>query len=223
MRLPTTTSPHDAGPGGLYHRWPVLHLAIGLLVIATAALTWPWAREHPRWLWFLILPVSALTLHQWEEFAMPGGFIPWFNRQFYRSRNPGFPLSRKLAAANHMPLLVLLPLLALLGWYWPFVGLGTLYGLMADGLFHLAAAAAAGRYVPGVVTGVLLYLPLGFSATHRFVSSGEVSLAGFLVAAFGGVLVLHTFLFLPTHLLARREAARRRMPLGDLGTGRMAG
>jgi Protein of unknown function with HXXEE motif len=219
MRLPMTTPRHDAGSRGLYHRWPWIHLAIGVLIVAATALTWPWAREHPRWLWFLLLPVPILTLHQWEEFVLPGGFVPWFNQRFYQSRNPDFPLSRKLAAANHMPLLILLPVLAWLGSYWPFVGLGTLYGLMADGMFHLAAAAAAGRYVPGLVTGVLLYLPLGFAATHRFVSAGEVSLAGFLVAAFGGVLVLNTFLFLPTHLLARREAARGRMPLGDLGTG----
>jgi hypothetical protein len=212
MHLPTFASLDDAGPGGLYDRWPWIHLVIGVLVIASAALTWPWAGEHPRWLWFLVLPVSILTLHQWEEFGVPGGFVPWFNRQVYRSRNPDFPLSRKLAAANHMSLLILLPLLAVLGSRWPFVGLGTLYGLMADGMFHLTSAAAAGRYVPGVITGALLYLPLGIIGTHRFVSSGEVSLAGLLLAASGGVLTLTVFLFLPTHYLAKRHPTRLEAP-----------
>lgn len=205
MSQPTDQPGDDAGPGRLYDRWPWLHLAIAVLMLAAAALAWPWAREHPRWLWFLFLPIPVLALHQWEEFVLPGGYLPWFNGQVYRSRNPYFPLSKKLAALNHMPLMVLFPLLALLGSLWPFVGLGGLYGLMADGLFHIAATAAAGRYVPGTVTALLLYLPLGFSATHHFVSAGEVSLGGFLLAAFGGVLVLNAFVFLPTRQLANRR------------------
>jgi hypothetical protein len=63
----------------------------------------------------------------------------------------------------------------------------------------------------------VLYLPLGFSATHYFVRTGEVSLAGLLVSGFAAVLILNALVFLPPRVLARRhplmlEAAPRVAP-----------
>jgi len=217
MRIWTADACADAGPGRLYDRWPWLHLALAGLLVGGAAVTWPWALEHPRWLWFFFLAIPVLVLHQFEEFVLPGGFTPWFNTHLFRSGNPYFPLHKQQAALNHLPLLILFPILAVLGSRWPFVGLGGLLGLFADGVLHVTAVAATGRYAPGAVTAVVLYLPLGFSATHYFVRTGEVSLAGLLVSGFAAVLILNALVFLPPRVLARRhplmlEAAPRVAP-----------
>lgn len=213
MREWTAAACAASGPARLYDRWPWIHLAIAGVLGAVALVTLEWVREHPRWLWFLFLAVPALVLHQFEEYVLPGGYAPWFNAHVYRSRNPHFPLHKQQVALNHLPLMVLFPLLALAGSRWPFFGLGGLYGLMADAMFHVAATAAGGRYAPGTVTGLVLYLPLGLGATPYFVRVGDVTVTGLLVAAFGGVLVLSALLFLPTGWLARRHPALLADPL----------
>lgn len=196
----------QAGPLGLYQRWPWIHLLIGAIVVAVAAANWPWVQEHPRWLWFFVLPIPILALHEWEEFVFPGGFLPWFNQHIWRSPDPLAPFTRQLATINHMPLVLLYPLLAVLGAHWPWIGLSGLYGLLADCTFHVSATGVARRYSPGTVTALVLYLPLGFSATRYFVAAGDVNLAGLLASAYLGVIVFNLFLFLPPHLLAKSHA-----------------
>ena len=191
-----------AGPARLYDRWPWIHLGVVVLMGAAAAATWPWVLENPRWLWFFFLAVPALVLHELEEFVLPGDYHAWFNRHFYGSANPFFPMTKLQATMNHMPLLPLFLLLGVLGSRWPFVGMGGLYGLLADGVLHITATASGRRYSPGVVTSLLLYLPLALAGTHHFVATGEISTAGLIAAGFGGVVVFSVVAFLPTNRMA---------------------
>ena len=206
MVMPPTPVRLESGPLGLYRYWPWIHLVIGGAILTAAAANWQWVVEHPRWLWFFVLPIPILALHEWEEFVFPGGFLEWFNRDICRSPDSRFPFTSQLATINHMPLMLLYPLLAALGTRWPWIGLSGLYGLLADCTFHVSGIGVSKRYSPGTVTALLLYVPLAFSATHYFVGAGEVPLAGLLASAFLGVIVFNLFLFLPPHLLAKSHA-----------------
>jgi Protein of unknown function with HXXEE motif len=187
----------NSGPFGLYDRWPYVHVAIGVIVVAGAAITWPLAATHPRWLWFLVLTLPVLIVHQFEESAFPGGFLRWFNLYIWLSPDPERPLSKKQLAMNHMPLMLLYPAAALAGTRWPWFGLAGIYALVADALFHLSGTGITRRYSPGVVTGVLLYIPLGTFATWYLVAGGDVSPAGLLAAALLGSISLNFFQFAP--------------------------
>lgn len=201
-----------SGPLGLYDRWPWLHVLLAAILLAALAATWPWGREHPRWLWFVFLAIPVLVLHEFEEYVLPGGFVQWFNTRLFGSRNPEFPLDRRLAAASQMPLMILFPVLAVLGSRWPWVGLGGLIGLGLDGLFHATATAVYGRYSPGTVTGLLLYQPLAFGGTYYFVSTGQVTAAGLLGAVFGAIVVYNVVVFVPPRLMANRRPERLEGP-----------
>lgn len=197
MREEAIATADESGPLRLYESWPWIHLLIAGAVVAAAAATWPWALENPRWLWFLVLAIPVVALHEWEEFVFPGGFSRWYNTYICRSTNPAYPFTAGQAAASHMPLMVLYPLLAVLGARWPWIGLMGLYALLADAIFHIMATAAIRRYSPGTVTSLLLYVPLGVGATHYFVAAGEVTPTELMLAFFAGVLGLNVFLFLP--------------------------
>jgi hypothetical protein len=108
---------------------------------------------------FLWLPFLAIAAHLFEEFVWPGGFPQW-----YRTYPPGYTATvtaRFLLLVNAVFVgLALLP--PLLGTtprgfaYWAVVA--AIAG--ANGVFHLRATMRTGSYSPGVVTGLVLYLPL---------------------------------------------------------------
>jgi hypothetical protein len=65
------------------------------------------------------------------------------------------------------------------------LGLSVAGLLFVNGCLHLGGTIRARRYVPGVASGVLLYMPLALYAFGLSISSGLVSLRE---AAFAGVL-----------------------------------
>jgi hypothetical protein len=105
------------------------------------------------------LPLFAASLHIIEEFVWPGGFAAW-----YRAYLPDIAASvsnRFLFWINTALLFACLsagvdgpsP-------YGAAIFLTVTALLFANGIFHLVATIQGRRYSPGVVTGVVLYLPL---------------------------------------------------------------
>ncbi len=121
------------------------------------------------------LPLLASLLHMIEEFVVPGGFLVWHRR--YRPE-----LAVSITARNAFVLnALLLAAGLLLGWMGPNSSRGlslwlTLAALLAgNAVFHLLGALALRRYSPGMVTGVLLYLPLCLWGYGHFVGAGLAS------------------------------------------------
>ncbi|HEX2781049.1 MAG TPA: HXXEE domain-containing protein, partial [Gemmatimonadaceae bacterium] len=108
---------------------------------------------------FLWLPIAAVAAHLVEEFVWPGGFAEW-----YRHYPPGATTavsSGFLVIVNAVfVLLALLP--PLLGpsprGFAIWMVVAAVAG--ANAVFHLYAVRRTRAYSPGVVTGVLFYLPL---------------------------------------------------------------
>ncbi|HEY1583425.1 MAG TPA: HXXEE domain-containing protein [Chthoniobacterales bacterium] len=121
------------------------------------------------------LPFCFAALHIFEEFAWPGGFAAWYTA--YRPYVAGSLTTRFLILGNALLLVVTF----LLGWMGPSWSRGLSLWLIlaallaANGLFHLRGVIALRRYSPGVVSGVLLYLPLCVWGYWHFIASGEAS------------------------------------------------
>jgi hypothetical protein len=123
---------------------------------------------------FLSLPLLAIAAHLVEEFVWPGGFARW-----YRSYPPGSTVvvtTRLLVIVNVvfvalavLPLVLRAPALAL--GYWLVVA--AIAG--ANGLFHLRATLQTRTYSPGVVTGVILYIPLALVGGAHLLRAGLVA------------------------------------------------
>jgi hypothetical protein len=107
--------------------------------------------------WPLLLPCAYL-LHLAEEWWGGEGFVSWTARALGREVSPSrflllngvvWPLFAVLtAAALRRPALAWFP-----------TAFSTI--VVVNGVLHMLGSLAGGSYSPGVVTGTLLYLPLG--------------------------------------------------------------
>lgn len=108
-----------------------------------------------------VLVFPALVLHQAEEYIWPGGFAAWINRDvFGRAPSEGL-FTRRLALIINVPLAWPLALLA--SWHganWIALTLPLCGILFVNSWFHSVLAITKLRYNPGVVTSVLVILPL---------------------------------------------------------------
>ena len=130
------------------------------------------------------LPLLASVAHMTEEFVWPGGFIPWYRRyrpKIAASVTPSFLFklnAAQVGAATAAGLVGMSPRGAA---FWL-----TLVALLGgNGLFHVIATVRGRQYSPGVVTGVLLYVPLAvigytYVLRHHLASGGSAIVAAAL-------------------------------------------
>src|SRR4029077_13703917 len=104
-------------------------------------------------------PLCAATLHIFEEFVWPGGFAAWYRR--YKPERAKSITARFLVIINVLFLILcydagaarLRPFGAAL-WL-------TVAALLAgNAVWHLIGAVKTRSYSPGLVSGLLLYIPL---------------------------------------------------------------
>ena len=128
----------------------------------------------------LLLAPPIFIVHFLEESP---GFVGWFNAHVARGITPGLFWAVNLTALFITLAFVAfewlsrtpLSLAAALAW------LGFLF--FANALFHAAGAFVDRRYVPGLVTAVLLYLPYYVWLCVRALKSRRVTAAALLTAA----------------------------------------
>ena len=135
------------------------------------------------WVFTAFLIVSIL--HMGEEYLYPGGFM-----DFTKRLNPGIAeyITIRFAVIINA-LQIVLCLVALAVWKTALVFAMSVAGLLFfNGLVHLAAGIRTKGYVPGVGTGVLLYLPISLYAYVSFCMLGQLSLAGVIASALLGIL-----------------------------------
>jgi hypothetical protein len=110
-------------------------------------------------LWSLLIPATCLV-HIVEEYA--GGFPERFAEQLSLSG----PANATFLLANGFFWLLMLGAAGLAtrrtGWAWALPCLGTIIALNA--VLHLSGALLTGSYSPGIVSGLLLWFPLGIAA-----------------------------------------------------------
>jgi Protein of unknown function with HXXEE motif len=128
--------------------------------------------------------VGAAMLHVFEEYFYPGGFP-----DFMKGSAPAFApfITDGFAILINGLFLVLCILGAILGSSALVFSLSIASLLVFNGLTHLAGSLRARRYAPGIVTGLLLYLPLGITAYALFLRSGQLSVSQALLSGVLGI------------------------------------
>ncbi|HKI87011.1 MAG TPA: HXXEE domain-containing protein, partial [Thermoanaerobaculia bacterium] len=127
------------------------------------------------------LPLAAIVAHIFEEFVWPGGFAAW-----YRGYRPEIASSIRPKFLFWVNAALVFAGLSVgfdgPSWIGPpfFIALTTL--LAANALFHLRAVLKTRIYSPGVVTGVLLYIPLALFGYWYMPQARHTSLLTVLIA-----------------------------------------
>jgi hypothetical protein len=151
------------------------------------------------WLWWA--PLAAAGLHITEEFALPGGFGEWDRAYRPTIRKSITP---QLHLAVNLLLIFLCFSVGLAGAGPEGVAVGSvrfrsaipsrlsaaswvaLAGLLgANAVFHALGTIRTRRYSPGLITGVLVYVPLAAFGVWHFIHIGRLS----MVAASAWVIV----------------------------------
>jgi hypothetical protein len=129
-----------------------------------------YAGEAMSWISYGFL--LAAILHLLEEFVYPGGFIA-----FMKKMAPPFApfVTPTFAIVINGLFLLLCVMAALIGRSAPVFVLSIAALLGINGMTHTLGAIRARRYVPGLLTGVLLYLPLPVLAYYLYIGSGQLS------------------------------------------------
>ena len=134
--------------------------------------------------WIFQAFVGAAVLHVLEEYLYPGGFP-----DFMKKSSPVFVpfVTTTFAILINGLFLVLCILGALFGASLPVFGLSIGSLLIFNGLTHLGGSLRARRYAPGMISGLLLYIPLGIAAYILFLRSSQLSVLEALLSVFLGI------------------------------------
>ena len=160
-------------------------------------------------------PLAAATLHIVEEFGFPGGFAAW--DRVYRSAYRASITSRLHLVMNAMLILACVAVGSagptphgVAAWL-------TLAALLAsNAVFHLVGTIKTRSYSPGLVTGLLLYVPMAVVGYAHFLRTHEASTqTACAAAAIGGSYHLWSAM---AHARRARRAARL-VALGILAIG----
>jgi hypothetical protein len=138
----------------------------------------------------LLLP-AAIMLHVTEEFLFPGGFIEWYQELIpskAKGTRPGYLvwINTLMIGVCVIPVALGVSTRGVNIWYC----VAAIAGINA--IFHIIGVFRLKKYSPGVVTGVLLYLPLFAIGSYTLLSSGEISW-GRAAVMFGVAVGYHVF------------------------------
>ncbi|ATC65011.1 hypothetical protein CMV30_14130 [Nibricoccus aquaticus] len=125
-------------------------------------------------------PAVCFGLHIIEELFWPGGFREWYH--LYRPQVAGAPMSYYYKAnACYFAAVLTVPLGRHSAYATLFVAGVLFYNLIFT---HILGAFKTRRYSPGIVTGLLLYVPLFVTSYGYFLAKHVVSIPAALACAF---------------------------------------
>ena len=156
--------------------------------------------------WLFAAPLFAVSIHIFEEFVFPGGFPQWYAE--YRPEIATSLTMRMLLLINAL-LVTICACLAIAdpnsSNAMPWMIVASI--LFWNAIFHARATFRTQRYSPGLISGLLLYIPLSFFGYFQLVRDGLTSVE----AAAGSFVLGSTYhiISLANHKRRARKAAQR--------------
>lgn len=185
--------------------WP--WIGLGLAVILLLGLTFGDMRGDrtvPRtrdMVWLAWAATAAYLLHQFEEHGIDAAGVPYAFRgalcmRFGFVNATACPIPESFITAVNIPAVWIAgPIAALLGRRWPAIALSYFSVPAVNAFAHIGPALAAGDYNPGLLTAVLLFLPLSLWTLRIALRRPDLGWR-IVTATIGGGIVIHAVLIL---------------------------
>jgi len=152
-------------------------------------------RTHQKWFDPILLAPIVFVCHFLEEAPT---FVPWFNAHVARGITQGMFWRVNLTALMITLIVVVVEWSSRSGASQAVVVVWFGFLMFANAVFHIIGAIVDGRYVPGVITAVVLYLPYFSVLSVSVVKHKRLSVpASILAAIIGGLpMAAHGYLIL---------------------------
>jgi len=174
----------------IYKNWPK---STGFVSMILFAILFIWLFIDPYlniYIWFFWLHLPILMVHQFEEYIFPGGFQNIVNIEFFKTSNPNFPLSNRLAFILNIGLWLLFILAAIVEFNAIWLPLITLIFNLGNGLGHGIFAPLKQRcYNPGFFSGLFLIIPFTTLFLLNLIIENLVSVNDIIVSLIIGTLL----------------------------------
>ena len=151
--------------------------------------------------WLTWAATAAYLLHQFEEHGIDARGAPYAFRgvvcmRFGFEDATACPIPESFIAAVNIPVVWLAgPIAALLGRRYPAIALGYFSVPTVNAFAHIGPALAAGDYNPGLLTAVLLFLPLSFWALRIALRAPELGWRIVASTIIGGIMLHAVLIF----------------------------
>ena len=143
----------------------------------------------------IILAPFIFTGHFLEESP---GFVSWFNAHVSMGITSGLFWSVNITALVITVIVTLVELFAPSSASASLVILWFSFLMLANALFHITGAIVDKRYMPGLVTAIVLYLPYYFFVASRLLKTGRLKIGWLIVLALLGsaLMLIHGYLII---------------------------
>lgn len=190
---------------GFSHHWPWIGLGFAVMLLLGLIIgDMRGDRALPRtrdMVWLAWAATAAYLVHQFEEHGIDARGAPYAFRGALCARF-GFTGAAAclipesfITAVNISVAWFAGPIAALLGRRWPAIALSYFSVPVINAFAHIAPALAAGSYNPGLLTAVLLFVPLSLWALGGALRRPDLGWRMAVVTIVGGI-VVHAVLIL---------------------------
>lgn len=187
------------------HLWPWMGLGLAaMLLLGLTIGDMRGDRAAPRtrdMVWLAWAATAAYLLHQFEEHGIDARGAPYALRgalctRFGFTGAAACPIPESFITAVNIPVVWLAaPIAALLGRRWPAIALSYFSAPTINAFAHIGPALATGNYNPGLLTAVLLFLPLSLWALWIALRRPDLGWRMLATTIVGGI-ALHAVLIL---------------------------
>lgn len=165
---------------------------IGLVVVAAIGLAL-WLGDFSYVSFLLWLSFASLCLHQFEEYRYPGYFPGMVNKVLYTSSQPDrFPLNSNTSLIVNVAIgWSIYCLAALFGEHAIWLGIASILVSLANIIAHSLLFNLRGRtlYNPGMLTSLLLFLPITLLFFWHVLQAGLASWSDWLIGIVLGMIL----------------------------------
>lgn len=167
----------------IYKHWSNVGGLIALAIITTILLSGQALSSIQSLTW---IHFALLLLHQFEEYSFPGNFKEFYNTNIW-NKNPitKFPLNDKgILLVNVILAWTAYLIAAIYGEKLLWMTIGLTGVTIVNGISHTLMLLKLKKYNPGLITGLLMFIPFGLYLLDRIKDLGIADQSTWLIGLF---------------------------------------
>ena len=173
----------------MFKNWSYGGVLLSILLMTLYILNYKMFFNDVYWPFRLLFPV--LAIHQFEEYILPGGFIKWINRIIFKSKYIDAPINTRNSFVPNV--IIAWPVAIYFSIYpyeniWITLGI-TLSIILSNALAHIFLSLKKRKYSPGLITSIVLFLPLAAAALYLCIKHSLLYTSDWILAIIIAVII----------------------------------